>query len=255
MLESENQVFKKEGKHSNFKSALPVSEPLSRTHAPPPPPPLPLPALPPPPSPCCAASLTGLATADLMLSCATKVGVRRAQELRDGILAQSLKPIEAVVQHEEVIARGMSSSVDMLLASNYVESGATRVQVEWLHALRRGALSLDCGCWLLAHFKHTDSLQPSLARVHALLRVEGNVYVHLKFFAEALNVAPHGGLWALESDLSDSPDNLETCCPLSELVLTCLHANYVGNSEKDWVAFREGRCVFNMRAEAPVGSM
>ena len=197
----------------------------------------------------------GLATADLMWSCATKVGVRRAQELRDGILAQSLKPIEAVVQHEEAITRGMSSSVDMLLASNYVESGATHVQVEWLHALRRGALSLDCGCWLLAHFKHTDSLQPSLARVHALLRVEGNVYVHLKFFAEALNMAPHGGLWALQSDLSDSPDNLETCCPLSELVLTCLHANYIGNSEKDWVAFREGRCVFNMRAEAPVGSM
>ena len=92
MLESENQVFKKEGKHSNFKSALPMSEPPSLLHSRVDvalwlarearmlcckmlhlcisstalpgtwrhrrPAPLPLPALPPPPSTCCAAALT-----------------------------------------------------------------------------------------------------------------------------------------------------------------------------------------------------
>ena len=189
-----------------------------------------------------------------MWSCASQISIRRAKQLRDGITAPSLMPIVGITQHREQVTRFKSRTVDMLWASNYLDSEISNVAVEWLHAVTRGPFSLDVGTWLLARFKASESSHPQLARVRTLLCVGGNFYVHLTFFEGALQQAPHGSLWALQAELATP--TCETCCLLQDLALTSLHAHEMRAREaaQNWLVFREARCVFNTRASAPVGT-
>ena len=189
-----------------------------------------------------------------MWSCASQISIRRAKQLRDGITAPSLMPILGITQHREQVSRFTSRTVDMLWASNYLDSESSNVAVEWLHALTRGPFSLDVGTWLLTRFKVSEDSQPQLARVQTLLSVGGNFYVHLAFFEGALQQAAHGSLWALQAHVQNS--TCETCCLLQDLVLTSLHAHEMRAREaaQNWLVFREARCVFNMRASAPLGT-
>ena len=187
-----------------------------------------------------------------MYTCALNVATRRAKELVDGITPAAMMPVEPVIQRSEQLSQGTSRTVDMLFESGYLNS--RRVDVQWLHALTRSRHSLDLGMWLLAAVNCFEGRQqaPQLAKVHALLSVDKQIYVHLYFFGEALHKSDHGLLWSFEHALR--APSIEVCCLLQQLTLTTLRAHQVkaAASESNWIAFRESRCVFNMRAQAPL---
>jgi len=138
----------------------------------------------------------------------------------------------------------------MLWKSGYLDSTRDEADVEWLHALTRGTLSLETGAWLLLRFKVSEDSQPHLARVKTLLNVEGTFYLHVLIFEGALQKASYGSLWAMQDDLNEP--TCETCCPLQDVALTTLRTQEMKKAGQEWHVFREARCLFNMRSSTVV---